>query len=613
MTIVRNLSFILAATFLLAAWRPSVAQTPQDLQRLKVMETMVYTGGCAETVDELRDLAQKYPRSIQVYVLLKNALVCNKELDSALLVLDYLIKISPEPILRFTYCLDIAGVYLKKGETEKAGQQLQTALALAPNNPQTYEQASNTYTGNGYYPDAVKLLQDGRKKFGSPVLFAKQLGQLYEILRNYGDAAREYFELLAHDTTSEVFVTGKMNALIRLDSDEGFETGLKDALTEIAKQNPKNSDAQRFFGDLLMSQGKLDEAFQRFRLVDSLSNGEGKSILYFAAVARDNGNHGVVEKACDYLITRYPQSPFRIASRFVLGASYCDEKRYNDALAVYDQIVKQSPIDRDVSQALFASGRTRFDGLHDAAGALILFDRLIKEYPLAAVSVTARIAAADCHLALGQATVADSLYAAVSPQQLQQSSQEELLFKQAELQFYLGNFQQARDAYGKVMNTFPKSVYVNDCLRRIMLISEYPGMDEATLRIYADAAYAAYRFDYDSSQVLLDNLKERESGSLTEIAWYDAGNVDRELGKTMEALAQFDSLIARFPESFYAPLALECKGDIFADVNRDCSQAKATYESVLMRYPTSLNLENVRKKLQRVERLLCTPPEKPKS
>ena len=74
MTIVRNLSFIMAAAFLLVAWRPSVAQTPQDLQRLKAMETMIYTGSCAEAVDQLRDLAQKYPRNIQVYVALKNAL-----------------------------------------------------------------------------------------------------------------------------------------------------------------------------------------------------------------------------------------------------------------------------------------------------------------------------------------------------------------------------------------------------------------------------------------------------------------------------------------------------------------------------------------------------------
>jgi tetratricopeptide (TPR) repeat protein len=613
MTIIRNISVIVAATFLLVAWQSSVAQTPAELQRLKALESMVYIGNCAQALEQLREMTQKYPQSIQIHVLLKNALVCNKELDSAILVLKYLTRISPDPALRLTYSLDIAGVYLKKGETDKAGKQLQEALALAPDNPQTYEQAANIYTGNGYYPDAVKLLQDGRKKFGNTILFARQLGQLYEIMRNYGDAAQEYFELLARDTTSEVFVTGKMSELIKLDSDEGFETGLKDVLTEIARRNPKNSDAQRYFGNLLMSQGRLDEAFQRFRLVDSLSNGDGKNILYFAVMARDNGNHRVVEQACEYLIARYPQSQFRIASRFVLAASYNDEKRYDAALAVYDQIAGESSSERDISQALFASGRIRLDGMHDASGALALFDRLLKDNKLMAASVPARIAAADCHLALGQATVADSLYKVVSVQQLHQTNQEELFFKQAELQFFLSDFQQARVAYGKLMNTFPKSVYVNDCLWRIMLISEYPDMDEATLRIYAEAAYAKYRFDYDSSLALLNKLKERESGSLPEIAWYDAGKINRELGKTAESLNQFDSLIVRFPESPYAPLALECKGDIFADVNRDCSQAKATYESVLMKYPTSLNLESVRKKLQRVERVLCASAEKPKS
>ncbi len=613
MTTVKRLSLTAAAVALLAVWQPSLAQSAQNSEQLHTLEAMIYTGKCTEAVGPLRELAKQYPRNNQVLVLLKNALICSKDLDSAIQVLDYLTKITADPKLRLSYTMDIASVRLKKGETDKAAQLLQAAISLAPDRPETYEQASNVYAGNGYYTDAVKLLLDGRKKYSNPILFAKQLGLLYEILRNYGDAAREYFGLLAHDSTAEVFVSGKMNLLIKLDSDEGFETGLKDALTEIARQNPKNSDAHRFFGDLLMSQGKLDEAFQRFRLVDSLSSGQGKNILYFATIARDNGDYRVVEQACDYLITRYPQSPFRIASRFVLGGSYDAEKRYADALAIYQQIGEQAISDSDKSQALFASARTRLEGLRDAAGALALFDRLIADYPLAAASATARIAAADCHLVLGQAAIAESLYAAVSLRQLQQASQEELLFKQAELQFYLGNFEQARDAYGKMMNSFPKSVYVNDCLRRLMLISEYAGMDEATLRIYAEAAYAGYRFDYDSSLALLGRLKEMQAGALTEIAWYDAGMVDRESGKTAESLEQYDSLIVRFPESSYAPLALECKGDIFAEVNRDCSQAKATYESILMKYPTGLNAESVRRKLQRVERVLCAASERSKS
>lgn len=165
-----------------------------------------------------------------------------------------------------------------------------------------------------------------------------------------------------------------------------------------------------------------------------------------------------------------------------------------------------------------------------------------------------------------------------------------------------------------MMNSFPKSTYVNDCLRRIMLISEYPGMDEATLRLYSEAAYAKCRFEYDSALTLLSQLKDREGGgSLSEIAWYDAGDIELELGKGDEALIQYDSLITRYPESFYTPLAIERKGDVFAEVRRDCTPAKSMYESVLLKYPTSLNLEAVRKKLQRVERILCAQPEKPKS
>ena len=164
-------------------------------------------------------------------------------------------------------------------------------------------------------------------------------------------------------------------------------------------------------------------------------------------------------------------------------------------------------------EALFASGRTKLDGLHDATGALRCLDRLMKDYPLTAVSVMAQNrrrrlpsgagAGDSCRLAVCRRFVA-----AASSRQIRRSC----CSSKPNCRFYLGNFQQARDAYGKMMNTFPKSIYVNDCLRRIMLISEYPGMDEATLRIYAEAAYAKYRFDYDSSQVLLDQLKEREGG-----------------------------------------------------------------------------------------------------
>ncbi len=614
MTVTKLLYILLAGVLLLGASYPALAQSLQELQQLKGIETMINTGRCQDAVTVLRDMAARYPKNIQVNVDFKNALICDKELDSALIILNHLLEITPDPGLRYAHKLDIANVYFKKGDAKAAQSQIQGALAPESAHPQAYEQAANIYTANGYYPDAVKLLQDARKNFDDPVMFARQLGQLFEVMRNYGDAAREYFGLLVRDTTSEVFVTGKMNQLIKLDSDEGFDTGLKEALAEIIKQNAKNKYAQRYFGDLLMAQGKLEDAFLRFRLVDSLGNEKGKEILYFATVARENGDHAAVEMACNYLITRYPDSPFRIASRFILADSYFNDRRFGDAIAIYDQITKQSQSDRDVSEALYAMGYTQLKGLHDPSTALGLFQRLTTNYPIAGTAVISRIATADCYLSMGKPQIADSLYNSVPLQQLQQKDQEELFYKQAELKFFLGNFADARDAYGKMMNTFPKSIYVNNCLRRMMLISEFSGLDEATLRIYAEARYAEFRFEYDSALVRLAKLEQLEGGgSLNELSWYEAGDIYQELGNGAAAVAQYDSLVARYPESFYTPLAIEREGDVYADLDRNCTQAKSTYESVLLKYPDSLNMESVRRKLQHVERFLCAQAEKPKS
>lgn len=590
-----------------------VAQTPPEMQVLKSVETMIYSGRCDEAIPTLKQLSISYPQSIPVKVALKNALICNKDYDSALVLLDRLIGLAGEPGLRFGYYLDVAGIWLRKGDTKKAEQQLQTAMAVDPDNPQTYEQAASMYLSSGYYADAVKLLLEGRKKFGNALLYSRNLGQVYEVMRNYGDAAREYFQLLAQDTTTEVMVSGNFARLIKQDSDENFDSGLRNALIEIVKQNPTNKYAYKYYGDFLISQGKLEEAFLRFRIVDSLEAGNGKEILYFAKVAHDNGDQAMVEKSCNFLIARYPQSPFRVASRFALAQSYFDLKRHNDAVAVYQQIAVESQADRDISEALYATGYTQLRGLHDPRGALKSFDQLTAKYPQLASSAVARIMAADCHLALGEDRIADSLYNTITLNRLPQNYQEELLFKQAELQFYIGNFEAARTAYGKVMNTYPKSVYVNDCLRRMMLISEYPGMDEATLRVFADAVYAGFRFNYDTALVLLENLQQRQAGMLSEIAWYQAGDVYLSLNNGAKSLQQYDSLIALYPESFYTPLAMERKGDIYADVNHDCTLAKTTYESVLLKYPSGLNQEDVRKKLQRVERVLCARSDKPKS
>lgn len=605
------------ASFLLilavgAAASKAAAQSPGETQRIKNAETLIYSGRCGDAVVQLRPLYDAEPQNERVALSLKNAYVCLKEYDSARVILERLIARAPFLTQEIGYRLELSAVYFRAGDEAHGRQTVDEAVTLGEGNLQYYEQAADVFIGSGYYADGVKFLQESRRKLGQPRAFARKLAQVYEILRNYGDAAREYFAVVQQDTAQEVMVSGKVAALIKLDAQEEFDTGLGEALAEILASNPRNAEAQRYYGDYLVAQGDFAAAFDRFRMVDSLAQGKGRYLLYFARAARDNGVHEMVHRACA-LIETIPNSPYLVQAQFLLAETHAAAGEFAQAAELYGKIIAGTPNDRDRTEAFFSLGHVQLYGLHDPRAAIATLGGLIERYPRSPLAAAGKVVVADAYLALGQAGVADSLYAQIELKSLPQRNQEELLYKQAELQFFTGNFSLARDAYSRMMNTYPKSVFVNDCLRRMMLITEYAGMDEATLQIYSNAAYAQFRFEYQTALELLDKLKYRESKILPELAWLTSGEILATLGRDTLALAAYDTLVQLRPESFYAPLAIERKGDIYAHTQKNCEMARTTYQQVILNYPKSLNVEDVRKKLWQTERILCARTEKPKS
>lgn len=609
----KNLGYIILAASWLCALTPHVqAQTAIDMQRVKNAETMTFAGRCVEAIVQVRELYDKYPRNEQIATALKNAYVCSKDYDSALAVLQRLVSTSGEQFQKVSYQLDIAGIYFRQGNVVEGRKQIDSAISLLPYDVSSYERAADAFMMNGYYADAVKFLQESRARLNQPSVFSRKLAQLYEIMRSYGEAAREYFVMVEGDSTQEIYVTGRISNLIKLDAQEEFDTGLEKALAEIVKSNPNRKEAHRFDGDYLIAQGEYEKALERFRLVDSLENGLGKNLLYFARTARDNGAYEMVEEACAQIAAQ-PKSPFVIQSRFILAESHFARGSYAQAATIYQEILDLSPSDRDKSEALYSLGLVTLQGLHDPQNAIATFDQIIQKYPRLPLAAAARVLIGDCYLAQGNATMADSIYAGVKTSQLPVRNQEELLFKRAELQFYTGNFEAARDAYGKMMNAFPKSVFVNDCLRRIMLISEYGGMDEASLQIFATALYSQFRFEYQKTLDELAKLKGRSGAILPELAWLKSGEIYQTLKQDTLALAEYDSLITLHPASFYTPIAFERKGDIYSESQHNCEQARQMYQQVLLNHPGSLNVEDVRKKLQRAEKTICVQDDKAKS
>jgi predicted negative regulator of RcsB-dependent stress response len=280
---------------------------------------------------------------------------------------------------------------------------------------------------------------------------------------------------------------------------------------------------------------------------------------------------------------------------------------------IHRKIVSTSPDQRAVADALYALAYTQFEGLHQPDSAIATLNQLHQRFSNMPVANQGLIILADCLLAKKQPAAADSMYHSIEMKRLPVNAQEELQFKKAELQFLLGDYTAAREGYSSLMNSFPKSIYVNDALRRIMLITEHEGMDQAMLSIFSEALLARRQFNPDSALQKLAELIEKGTPILADLAHLESGGLKQEQGDFDAALAEYDALVAADSVSFYAPIALELQGDIYSNQIKDCVRAKEVYEKVLLDHPNSLNADAVRRKLNRVERFLCAGAEDTKS
>jgi tetratricopeptide (TPR) repeat protein len=577
--------------------------TPQQVQRLRGARELLTRGECDDAVILLDQLLREKPGNADLLLTLRDAHICQEEFDRAHEVVDQLINVAPNQSLQTHYMIAKAEVYLKQGAKDSADQTVAQAIQILPDDPQSYERAARTYMTNGYYNDAAQIFLQGRRRLKDNTWFASDLGRLYEITRDYGDAAEEYFRLVLADSSQIGTISIRIQNLIANHAGETFDTGLEAELARISREYPQNPHAQRFYGDYLVANGDYSQALDYYLLADSLSDDSGEDLLSFCRVAAEIGATDIVKRARDALIERHPESPAVMNSGFILGRAYFDSQRYREAVDLYHDLLQRSLDDRTRSEALFYLGYTTYLGIQKPDSALRVFDQLTAKFPRTATAQIARIYEADCHLSLGNADLADSLYKSIQLNSLPQRSQEELLFRLAEINFYLGDYDAARTAYGRLMNSFPKSVFVNDCLRRMMMITEYPDLDALTLQLYSEALYAGFRFDYDSALVIYDKLHHYGDSTLAQLAWFSTAEIKELQGLHEEALASFDSLVTHYPEGFYTPLAFEKKGDIYAWNLEDYQSTQEQYEVVLLEYPKSLNAEDVRKKLQRLKRL----------
>jgi tetratricopeptide (TPR) repeat protein len=572
------------------------------LQDLKVADELISAGKATEAVKLLEEMRNIHGDDPPLIDLLKRAYLSTKSYDQV----EKLIRndLAKNPRGWRLYC-ELADVQFKTQKEEEARLNLKKAMELAPNEEMTYREVAFVYFRNGLTSDAMDTYKLARLHLKNPHLFSLDLAGLYEALADYKQAVDEYFLYMGNDSTKFELVEDRINRLIQ--TEENLD-GIQLALEERIRNNPQDKYSQKLYGDLLFRRGKLELAFETYKTVDSLFRGKGRFILSFAQKCQTNRFFNQAIKACQFLLSGSPSKELMVQAKFSIAHSYEGLERYEDAISTYQETIDECQKETlfrfasEVSQSYYQIGEIQLFHLKKPDEAFLSYQQVISNYPKSDRFTDALVRRGDCLMIKGNLDSAALLFENALNDPNASSKEEEIRFKLTEIDFYQGNFEKALEGYNREVSDFPKGLYVNNSLERIVIISENQSLDRYLLSVFAQALLEELQGQLDSAILKLEKIISAKSANLSDKAQFEKAEVYRKEKKFSSSLEALRELIEKYPQSFYCAKAQKLIGDILCYDLEDKPKAIQAYEKVLKDYGRSLFVDEVREKLKELKK-----------
>ena len=591
----RNKLILFTVFILLLVFTTAQALPPNLQKTLQRAKSYSANGDHQAALDLLRPIIENYHTDIQLLQAVYGIYVDMKDYDNALKYLQQIQKVAPQ---YGDVYVDMGEIYLKKDMMDSARLAFDKYLKFRNFNKNNYPRVAQAYMKNGFYQNAIDVYLGGREQLNDSTAFTLELGQLYQRTRDSYHAAHEYFTYMVSDTMN--YRTGSAQMQYLINNCDDFAPLLK-AFGEIIAANPDNYLGFLNYAQIYVRQGELDSAFTYYRIADSKSKAPGRYMLDYIRACLEINEYERAVRACQYILTNSDSESFRHLAKINLAQAYIMDNKADSALTVYHDIIGSSRQLSNRQEGAFLLGSIFLDELYQTDSARYYFKTLLLDDPSGMWRERALIKIADSYLIDGDLDLADSLYLEVNTRNVQAAEKEGLLYNRAQIKFFKKEFTDARGLYSLLTGVHPRSMYVNDCLRKILIIDENSGFDVFSLDMYADAERMIWQNKPDSALAKLVDLSSRGESELSALATFQAGKIFYEQDDYQKAFEYFNRILESFGDSYYSAESQKYVGDLYFYHFDDREKAREAYRIILENYPNKVLYEYARRQLRLLE------------
>lgn len=557
-------------------------------------DRLMMDGDYEGAVQLLLPLFQSNPSDDAVATFLKRAYKGLKDYDGLQTVLDAQLKLAPDDP---TLLAELADNQFVLGASDDAAQTIDKLLSKGRSEPDRYNLAAHCYLNAGRYSEGIATYRRGREELGDSLIFAEELGRLFEARREYAAAVNEHFRWLAARPEARPMAETRITSLIKVPE---ALLQITEALQRIVKEYPRNEYAHSLYGDLLFESGKPDSAFAEYRRADGLSATPGAHQAKGIDRSLETKQYEVARTQALAFLKQYPDHIQTIQVDLDLARAELGLKRPTVAVDMLKKLVTQFPVEGERSRIEFEIGEIYRTDAGNMDSARAYYSRVAARDSRDQLMPRALMRLGDVNVYFGRLAEADSIYHEALTTRVREQDREEIQYRIGEIKLFQGEYTQCTEVFNQLVKDHPRGNYVNDALELNVLIGEGKDAMSWSLSRYAGALYAIRRGQYDSAAALFTQIVQDSVNKMADVALFHLAGLqaDRELYDT--ALVSYRSLIEHFPESFLVPRAWAQIGILFEGPLNNPEEARKAYQTILADYRDSPVVEEARLRLQRI-------------
>jgi tetratricopeptide (TPR) repeat protein len=452
----------------------------------------------------------------------------------------------------------------------------------------------------------IRTYKEARAYFKDEYLFSEELIELYGEIKDITQAVAEFVHLLKKKPNELQMVQTKVTNIIN--SEEDFKKAEQGILQAVI-QDENNTTMKELLIWLYLQHKDYENALIQAKALDRLNKERGYRIIDIADVAEQTKNYEVAIDAYNYVIQKYPNDGYhekasmgkaRVSELQATEKSVPDKNEIKAVIQNYKNHIQQFGNSQRTIDAMYRIAYLSVFYLYDLNQASQYIENILSNTGADIKRVDALLLKADICIIKNDFTTAENIYTELE-QQYKDAVQGNLTkFKHAQLSYFKGEFDLANSRL-KILKQGTHNDIANDALKLSLFIQDNTIMDSNTvvLRHYARAELLNYQNKKEEAIQSLDSLIQKYSShAVIDDAWFLKAKIYTSLGKTDKALSCYQQITEKYNSDILGDDALYFTAKIYDEVYKQDSKSLALYQDFLVKYPGSLYITQVRKRIR---------------